>query len=181
MVIVAKKKILIPKAITIEIINQTNEVILAIGNKITRKRFLPIVQIILENDYLSVIVLTNDQFAKSYQGSIHSLLNSTIIGITKGFSKVLILEGIGYYVEINNDTLLIRVNCSYLIKIYIPHELTVIANSSTKLTISGFQKDKVTSYASRIRALCPPEPYKGKGIRYATEIIKIKTGKKLRR
>jgi large subunit ribosomal protein L6 len=100
-----------------------------------------------------------------------------IVGVSEKFSKVLIVEGVGYKFQQDKDKLILNMGYSHTVELIIPKDLSVKAETLTKLTISGIDKQKVGLFASEIRKIRPPEPYKGKGISYDNEIISRKVGK----
>jgi large subunit ribosomal protein L6 len=100
-----------------------------------------------------------------------------IQGANEGFSKTLIAEGIGYKFKIDKETLILNIGLSHSIKLSIPTTLTINLDSTTRLTLIGTEKENVTFFAAKIRAMKQPEPYKGKGILYEGEKILRKVGK----
>ena len=98
-------------------------------------------------------------------------------GVTKGFTKKLLVEGVGYKWDVQGKSLNMALGFSHPVKMVIPEGLTVKADKSV-LTIEGFDKELVGQFAANVRALKKPEPYKGKGIRYEGEVIRRKQGKK---
>ncbi len=110
-------------------------------------------------------------------GTVASIVENMILGVNKAFEKKLILEGIGYKVDIVGTQLVFKVGFSHQIKVEIPKELKVTAEKNN-ITVSGIDKEYVGRYIAELRALKKPEPYKGKGMRYDTEVIRRKEGKK---
>lgn len=110
-------------------------------------------------------------------GTYASHVRNMLMGVTEGFSKKLMVEGVGYKWEVQGKTLKLALGFSHPVNVEIPEGLTVVAEKGT-LTISGFDKEVVGQFAANIRALKKPEPYKGKGIRYEGEVIRRKQGKK---
>lgn len=118
-----------------------------------------------------------DGQAGVFLGTFTSILNSLIKGVTTGFTKKLILEGVGYRSEVKGKEMVFALGFSHPVKVSIPEGLTVTADKNI-ITVSGIDKDKVGQYAAYIRDLKKPEPYKGKGMRYDGEVIRMKEGKK---
>ncbi len=110
-------------------------------------------------------------------GTYASHVRNMLKGVTEGFSKKLLIEGVGYKWDVQGKTLNLALGFSHPVKVAIPEGLTVVAEKGT-LTISGFDLEAVGQFAADIRALKKPEPYKGKGIRYEGEVIRRKQGKK---
>lgn len=115
--------------------------------------------------------------ARSFHGLYRNLLNNMIIGVTKGFQKTLVINGVGYRAELKGDTLLMNLGYSTTIEYVVPEGVSVAVEGNNKVTVSGMDKAKVGQAAVEIRGLRPPEPYKGKGIKYENEIIRRKVGK----
>lgn len=110
-------------------------------------------------------------------GTYASHVRNMLEGVTNGFTKKLLIEGVGYRWEVAGKMLNLNLGFSHPVKMAIPDGLTVAADR-TSLAISGFDKELVGQFAANVRALKKPEPYKGKGIRYEDEVIRRKQGKK---
>ena len=104
-------------------------------------------------------------------------LSNIIKGVTKGFQKRLRLTGVGYRATVENGCLILNAGYSQIIKVVIPNSISLQCETSTNLLISGIKKDQVGNFASKIRLIRAPEPYKGKGISYENELIHRKPGK----
>lgn len=125
-------------------------------------------------------VLTTKNDAKqtnAYHGLYRALLSNMVKGVTEGFSKTLVITGVGYRAEVKGKELVLNLGYSSDFIAIIPEGLTVVATPDGKVTISGIDKQKVGEFSSQIRKLRKPEPYKGKGIRYDDEVIRRKVGK----
>ncbi|MDR0557321.1 MAG: 50S ribosomal protein L6 [Treponema sp.] len=135
--------------------------------------------ITFENKGSEIIVnrVNDEKQTKAFHGLYRNLLNNMVTGVSAGFSKVLIVTGVGYKVEARNDILVMNLGYSNSIYVYIPDGLSAAVEQGGKLVISGIDKQAVGEFAAEIRKLRVPEPYKGKGIRYETERIKLKAGK----
>ncbi len=116
------------------------------------------------------------QQTRAYHGLYRSLLNNMVIGVTNGFSKSLIINGVGYKAEVQGNMLVLALGYSTDFIVMIPEGLEVKVEQ-LKVTISGISKEAVGEFAAQVRKLRGPEPYKGKGIRYEDEVIKRKVGK----
>jgi large subunit ribosomal protein L6 len=110
-------------------------------------------------------------------GTYASHVRNMLKGVTEGFQKKLLIEGVGFKWDVQGKTLNLALGFSHPVKVEIPEGLTVVAEKGA-LTISGFDKEVVGQFAADIRAMKKPEPYKGKGIRYEGEVIRRKQGKK---
>jgi len=174
---IGKKTIIIPEGIKAEIkdgeLNFQNTKGEALNFKILAG-VLPL----LQDQSLSFTVEKKDWQTKANLGTTRSLANNAVIGLSRGFSKVLEIEGIGYRIEKDGEDLVCKLGFSHPIRYHLPAGLKaeIIKNS---VKISGFDKALVGKVAAEIRELKKPEPYKGKGIRYQGEIIRKKTGKKV--
>ena len=126
------------------------------------------------------VVLTTKNDAKqtnAYHGLYRSLINNMVKGVSEGFTKTLVITGVGYRAEVKGKELVMNLGYSSDYIAIIPEGLTVVATPDGKLTISGIDKQLVGEFSSQVRKLRKPEPYKGKGIRYETEVIRRKVGK----
>ncbi|MCL2759108.1 MAG: 50S ribosomal protein L6 [Treponema sp.] len=118
-----------------------------------------------------------DKQTKAYHGLYRNLLNNMVTGVSAGFSRSLIINGVGYKAEVQGKLLSMSLGYSNDIFVAVPEGLSVVVDQGGKLTISGISKQSVGEFAAQIRKLRGPEPYKGKGIRYDDEIIRRKVGK----
>ena len=126
------------------------------------------------------VVLTTKNNAKqtnAYHGLYRSLINNMVKGVTDGFTKTLVITGVGYRAEVKGKELVMNLGYSSDYIAIIPEGLTVVATPDGKLTVTGIDKQLVGEFCSQVRKLRKPEPYKGKGIRYETEVIRRKVGK----
>ena len=126
------------------------------------------------------VVLTTKNGAKqtnAYHGLYRSLISKMVKGVTDGFTKTLVITGVGYRAEVKGKELVMNLGYSSDYIAIIPEGLTVVATPDGKLTVSGIDKQLVGEFCSQVRKLRKPEPYKGKGIRYETEVIRRKVGK----
>ena len=115
---------------------------------------------------------------RALHGLTRALLNNMVEGVTKGFKKMLIVEGVGYRAEMAGKNLILYLGYSHPIMVQPPSGITIGADPKAKtISIEGIDKEKVGEIAAEIRALRPPEPYKGKGIRYENETVRRKAGK----
>lgn len=118
-----------------------------------------------------------DKMTKSLHGLIRSLINNMILGVEKGWEKKLELVGVGYRAQTNGQNLTLNVGYSHPVVISAPDGVKFTILENTKITVSGFDKHLVGQIAAQIRAVKPPEPYQGKGIRYLGERVRRKAGK----
>ena len=139
--------------------------------------YKPEVEIKVEDNIVVVNPLNDSKAAHSYHGLYRTLINNMIIGVSAGFSKSLIINGVGYRAEVNKDVLVMNLGYSQPIDYYIEEGITITVEGNNKVTIAGIDKQRVGQVSAEIRSLRPPEPYKGKGIRYEDENIRRKIGK----
>jgi large subunit ribosomal protein L6 len=118
-----------------------------------------------------------DRTINALWGTYASHVKNMVIGVNEGYSKKLILEGVGFKSEVVGNTLNLALGFSHPVKIVIPTGLTVVAEKNN-ITVSGIDKELVGSFTAQVRANKKPEPYKGKGFRYSDEVIRRKQGKK---
>ncbi len=126
-----------------------------------------------------ITVTRNDDSnkARAAHGLTRTLINNMVVGVTKGFERALEISGVGYRAEAKGDVLNLSLGYSHPINYQLPSGITVEVDKMTKLLVKGINKEMVGQAAAKIRSFRPPEPYKGKGIRYADETILRKAGK----
>ena len=137
----------------------------------------PAVDINIDKDVINVIL--NDQSRKTMalQGMTRSLLNNMVMGVSQGFERVLEINGIGYRAELKGKSIVFNLGYSHPIDFPLPDGVSAKVDKNNVVKISGIDKQLIGQTAARIRQLRPPEPYKGKGIKYAEEHIQRKAGK----
>ncbi len=141
--------------------------------------YSPKVKFDLKGDVLTVSRVAEDKEAKAMHGLYRSLVNNMVIGVTDGFKKTLEINGVGYRAEPKGKNLLFSLGYSTQIEYVVPEgvELAVEGKGNTIVVVSGIDKQKVGQCSSEIVSLRPPEPYKGKGVKYADVPIRRKIGK----
>lgn len=131
-----------------------------------------------ENNSLSFVPQLEMANAEAVAGTIKALIRNMLIGVTQGFERKLMLVGVSFKAQMQGNFLNLSLGFSHAIKFSVPAGLVVEAPSQTEVVVKGVDKHLVGQVAAKIRALRPPEPYKGKGIRYEGEVIVKKEGKK---
>lgn len=171
---IGKLPIQVPNGVTITL---DNDAITVVGPKGTLSQFtLPGISV-KQNDNQIIVTRENDMPEnRSKHGLMRSLINNMIIGVTDGFSKKLEIHGVGFRVSLAGNQLKMSLGFSHEVTYNIPEGITASVEQNT-ITISGISKQQVGQVAAEIRSLKKPEPYKGKGIRYAGEQIIRKSGK----
>ncbi len=161
------------------------EVKIAEGNKVTVKgpkgtleRTVPVeMDVKLENNEV-VVTRPNDlKKMKSLHGLTRTLINNMVVGVTQGYEKVLEINGVGYRASKQGKTISFVLGFSHPVEMTDPEGIESVMEGQNKIIIKGIDKEKVGQYAAEIRDLRRPEPYKGKGIKYADEVIRRKVGK----
>ena len=161
------------------------EVTIAEGNLVTvkgpkgtlTKQFDAAMSIKQEENTITVERPTNNKQHRSLHGLTRTLLDNMVIGVTNGFEKKLELVGVGYRAQKQGKKLVMNLGFSHPVEMEDPEGLTVEVPNQTELVVKGIDKQLVGNYAAKIRDWRKPEPYKGKGIRYAGEVVRRKEGK----
>ena len=135
------------------------------------------VDVAFENNEITVKPANTSRQAGADHGLYRSLINDMVIGVTNGWSKTLVINGVGFRAEVNGKELTMNLGYSTDFIAVIPEGLTVASDGKGNITVSGISKQQVGEFCAQIRKLRLPEPYKGKGIRYSTETIRRKVGK----
>ena len=161
------------------------ELTLGDGNAITVKgpkgtlshAFHPDLMITRENGTLTIDRPNDDRLYRSLHGLSRTLLNNMVVGVTEGFTKALDISGVGYRASMDGKTLVLTVGYSHPVRVQPVDGISFAVEGTNRIIVSGFDKQVVGQEAARIRMVRPPEPYKGKGIRYDGERIRRKAGK----
>ena len=173
---IGRMPIAVPAGVTVEIAE--NNKVTVKGPKGTLERVLPSeIDIKLEDGQI-VVTRPNDlKKMKSLHGLTRTLVNNMVIGVTEGYNKVLEINGVGYRAQKQGNKLVLSLGYSHPVEMVDPEGVTTTLEGQKKITVSGIDKEKVGQYAAEIREKRRPEPYKGKGIKYADEVIRRKVGK----
>jgi large subunit ribosomal protein L6 len=137
-----------------------------------------LVNVVSKDGKLSFEPANDSREADAMSGTVRQLVNNMVVGVTKGFEKKLNLVGVGYKAQAQGAKLNLQVGYSHPVNKDMPQGITVTTPTPTEVIIKGADRQRVGQVAAEIRAIRPPEPYKGKGIRYADEKIVIKETKK---
>jgi len=135
------------------------------------------IEIKIEDKVINVINNGDTKQANAMHGLYRSLINNMVIGVKEGFKKGLEIVGTGYKAQLKGNTLVLQLGFSHPVEVNIPQDLKVTVEGQNKIFVEGIDKQRVGQFAASIRAIFPPEPYKGKGIRYIGEEIRRKLGK----
>lgn len=160
----------IPKNLKVNVLNDNQE--------ISKEFDKPIFSITSKDaSFLQLSILANDKKTRQCFGLSRTLINNMILGVNQKFSKKLEMVGVGYKAQMGNKKLILNVGFSHPVEMDIPDEIEVKIEKNVNISLEGIDKEKIGLFASQIRALRPPEPYKGKGIKYMGERIIRKAGK----
>jgi len=172
-----KKPVQFPDSV--DVLIQDNECIEVKGQKgELRLNLITEVAVSIDERSLNVQSTSNSKFSKAAAGTFRSLINNMIIGVSEGYEKQLELVGVGYRASTQGKNINLTLGFSHPVIYKIPDEIEILTPSRTEITIRGIDKQKVGQVAAEIRSLRPPEPYKGKGVRYKDEQISLKETKK---
>ena len=172
---IGKSPISIPTKVTVAI---DGSHIAVKGPKGELSRVLPSA-VTVEQEGESLLVKRRDESRTSRQlhGLSRTLVANMVQGVSQGFQRRLEIQGVGYRAQVQGRNLTLNVGYSHQVQISPPEGIQIAVETNTNVSVSGFDKEKVCNIAAEIRADRPPEPYKGKGIRYAGEVVRRKAGK----
>ena len=173
---IAKYPIAVPKGVEVKISPSEISVKGPLGT--IARPMDPNVGIEKEGETLKLKALGNSNHANAMSGTMRALVNNMVVGVTKGFEKKLALVGVGYRAQAQGDKLNLSLGFSHPVVHTMPKGVKVATPSQTEIVVTGIDKQLVGRIAAEIRDVKPPEPYKGKGVRYAGEAIVLKETKK---
>jgi large subunit ribosomal protein L6 len=134
--------------------------------------------LISQEDGTVIVARPNEEREnKALHGLTRTLLNNMVVGVTDGYTKNLEIHGVGYRAQMSGKNLVLNVGFSHPVQMVPPEGITFAVEANTRVSVSGIDKQLVGEQAAKIRIVRPPEPYKGKGIRYAGEYVRRKAGK----
>ena len=172
---VGKKPISIPGKTKV---TYTDRVVTVAGEKGTLSQSVhPALDLKIEEGVMNVIMVAEDRNSRALQGLTRSLVDNMITGVSKGFERRLEINGIGYRAELSGKQIVLHVGYSNPVAFDLPDGISAAVEKNNNIILSGIDKQKVGLAAAAIRKIRPPEPYKGKGIKYSEEHIRRKAGK----
>ena len=172
---IGKRPIAVPDKVTVNIDGQHIKVK---GPKGELERELPsLVSVEQDGSSLSVKRQDDSRISRQRHGLSRTLVANMIDGVSKGFEKRLSIQGVGYRAQVKGKQLILNVGYSKPVEIDPPEGIQLAVENNTQVIVTGINKEVVGNVAARIRAVRPPEPYKGKGIRYLGEVVRRKAGK----
>ena len=172
---VGKKPISIPDKTKITF---SERLLTVAGEKGTLQQSIhPAVELKIEDSVMNVSPIKDDRNGRALQGLTRSLVDNMITGVTRGFERKLEINGIGYRAEVKGNSIVFNLGYSHPINFDLPKGISASVERNTIVKLSGIDKELLGHTAAAIRQLRPPEPYKGKGIKYVEEFIRKKAGK----
>ncbi len=173
---VGKNPVEIPDGVNVAIVGQQVTAKGKLGE--LSMTFSDDVDITQEQNLITVKARGNSIQSRKMWGTARSVISNLVIGVSEGFTRNLEINGVGYRAQIQGKDLVMQLGFSHEVRYAIPEEITIKCPDQTHITIEGADKQKVGQTASEIRSYRPPEPYKGKGVKYVDEYILRKEGKK---
>jgi large subunit ribosomal protein L6 len=173
---IGKNPVAVPAGVEVDLSGQT----------LTAKGGLGTLRLVVSNEVTATIAdgaitiapKTETKHARAMWGTTRALINNMVTGVSKGFSVNLEINGVGYRAAVQGNTLNLQLGYSHDIAYPIPSDVKITCERPTAITVTGADRQRVGQVAAEIRAFRPPEPYKGKGVKYATETVRRKEGKK---
>ena len=173
---IGRLPITVPAGVTVEIAE--NNKVTVKGPKGTLVKELPVEMEIKQEGETIVVTRPNDlKRMKSLHGLTRTLINNMVVGVSTGYEKVLEINGVGYRAAKSGNKLTLSLGYSHPVEMIDPEGIEAVCEGQNKIIVKGIDKEKVGQYAAEIRDKRRPEPYKGKGIKYADEVIRRKVGK----
>ena len=173
---IGRMPIAIPAGVTVEVAE--NNKVTVKGPKGTLERVLPAEMTIeVEGAEVKVSRPNDLKRMKSLHGLTRTLIHNMVVGVSQGYEKVLEINGVGYRAQKQGKVLTLSLGYSHPVEMTDPEGIEVVCDGQNKMIVKGIDKEKVGQYAAEIRSKRGPEPYKGKGIKYADEVIRRKVGK----
>jgi large subunit ribosomal protein L6 len=173
---IGRKPITIPAGVEVTIGKQNDVHVKGPKGELSTQ-FSPDLSLTQENGTITVARPDDERRHRSLHGLTRSLLNNMVLGVTEGFKKNLEIQGVGYRAAIDGQTLVLNVGYSHPVRMTPVEGVMFAVDGQNKVIVSGSNKQQVGEEAARIRRVRPPEPYKGKGIRYEGEYVRRKAGK----
>jgi large subunit ribosomal protein L6 len=175
---VGRVPVAIPKGVTVAVVGEVGGGEVRVkGPKGELRRRFPRVAVKVDGDQAVVERPSDEKADRALHGAVRAHVANMVRGVTEGYAKTLLLEGVGYRAQVQGNRLSMTLGFSHPVVLEIPQGLKVSVEESTKVRVEGIDKEAVGALAARIRAAKPAEPYQGKGVRYEGETIRRKAGK----
>lgn len=172
---IGRLPITVPKGVTVAVNGSAVTVKGPKGELVQQVR--PEVVVETNDDQVVVTRKNESKKAKGFHGLYRQLVQNMVVGVSAGFSRTLLINGVGYRAEVGKESVMLNLGYSNPIEFRIPEGITITSEGANKLIVQGIDKQLVGKTASEIRKVRPPEPYKGKGIKYEDEYVRRKVGK----
>ena len=173
---IGNKTITIPAGVEVSI-SEGNEVTVKGPKGTLIRQFNEMIQIDVDGNIITVKRPNDEKVTKQLHGTTRALLHNMVVGVSEGFAKELVIEGVGYRAAVSGNTLTLNMGYSHPVVITAEEGLTIECPKNQQIIVKGIDKQRVGELAANIRAVRKPEPYKGKGIAYKGEHIRRKEGK----
>ncbi|MFQ5863633.1 MAG: 50S ribosomal protein L6 [bacterium] len=161
----------------VEVTTTDHSIVVKGPNGSLSREINPEIKVTVKENQITITRPNDSKYYKSLHGLYRTLINNMVEGVTKGFEKKLEIVGVGYRGELRNKRLNLQLGFSHPIVFVPPEGIEIIVESATNMSVRGIDKELVGQVAAKIRSFRPPEPYKGKGIKYIDEHIRRKAGK----
>ena len=173
---IAKKPVVIPQGVDVSL----GGALLTVKGKMGEmsQSIHSLVSASVADNEITFSVTEESQAAKAMSGTMRALVSNMVEGVSQGFTRKMLMVGVGYRASVQGKVLNITAGFSHPVTVDFPEGITIETPTNTEILVKGYDKQKVAQVAANIRAIRPPEPYKGKGIRYDDEQIILKEGKK---
>ena len=172
---IGRKPVALPSGVTVTV-GDTEVKVKGPKGEVSRK-IVPGISFTEENNTVTVHRNSENPKIRAYHGLMRALLANMVTGVSKGFTKGLEIQGVGYKAEIKGKTLVMNLGFSHPIEYPFPDGITISVEKGTRLLVAGVDKETVGQVAAELRGKRPPDSYKGKGVRYAGEYVRLKAGK----
>ncbi len=173
---IGKLPVEIPAGVEIQL--KSNHIVVKGPNGTLERSFSPLVDVKKEENQIIVTRSSDEKHVRALHGTTRAVIQNMVTGTTEGYSKVLEIVGVGYKAEMNGNDMVVNVGFSHPVDVKAPEGITFdVTEKNRVITVKGANKEVVGQVAADIRSLRPPEPYKGKGIRYQGEYVRRKAGK----
>ncbi len=173
---IGKKPIAIPAGVEVNV--NGNDIQVKSGKGELNFTYNSAITVEVKDNEVIVERPSDSKLHKTLHGTTRAIINNMVSGVSEGFKKVLLINGVGYRAQLQGTQLTVNAGYSHPVVMDVPAGLQLELPKNTEIHVSGIDKQLVGQFAAEIRAIRPPEPYKGKGIKYANEIIRRKEGKK---
>ncbi|AGF78605.1 ribosomal protein L6, bacterial type [Desulfocapsa sulfexigens DSM 10523] len=172
---IGKQPVVVPADVKIDIKGQ--KITVSGKNGILERQILPELEITMKDQEIIVENRDNSKRTNAFRGMTRSLIDNMVTGVNEGFKKILIVEGVGYKVNMSGKTLTLNIGYSNPVEFPVPEGVQINVDGTNKIVVESIDKELLGLTSAKIRGLRKPEPYKGKGIRYENEHIIRKVGK----